>query len=379
MNILFYTWDSCNSIRILCALKKLGHNVFTYEHKLSGYEVDADFMHDALFMIHREKIDCCFSINYIPVLSSIANSVGIPYISWVQDSPQYPLYSPTRNFAGNYEYIFDKEEFLRLKAKGSERIYQATLGSDPEFFMSKIKENGSISSEICFLGSLYDQTDFDRFNCENDYLKGYLAGLVNAQVSLYGCNLIESCLSPSKAEKILALCGDDIPEGYDIDPEYAAAFILERKVTGMERFRYLKAIGERYNLTIYTNSPINPLINADWQGTADYEAKMPRIFNGAKINLHFAPRNIHSAASLRVFDVLACKGFLLTTWQPEIVELFDDGTELVTFSETDEMLDKIDYYLKHEDERSKIARAGYDKILKEYTYDKVLQGFFDNL
>lgn len=379
MNVLFYRWKAHNASRTIEALKRLGHNVFVYEHTLSGYEIDADFMQDVVFMIHQKHIDCCFTINYIPVLASVADSIGIPYISWTQDAPQYPLYSPTRNYACNYQFIFDKEEYLRLQAGGSTRIYPATLCSDPDFFSRQIKENGPIASDVCFLGTLYNKTDFERIRFKDDYLEGYVEGLMNAQAGLYGCNLIESALTEDMAKEILTLSKDNVPDGYAISNPYAAAYVLERKVTGMERMRYLKAISEHFSLSIYTGSPKENEIKADYRGIADYDTVMPRVFNGAKINLHFAPRNIHSAVSLRVFDVLACGGFLLTTWQPEIVELFEDEKELVLFSEVDEMLDKIEYYLCHDDERKEIAQNGYKKILKDYTYEKVLQGFFDQL
>lgn len=379
MNILYFRWNSCNESLTISHIERLGHKVFEYSKKLLGYEVDSDAMKDILFSIHREKIDCLFTINYLPVLASIGEVAKVPYISWTQDAPAYPLYSPTRNLSCNYQFIFDKEEFARLEALDSTRIFHSTLCSDPEGFSSLIKEKGPIASQVCFLGNLYNKTDFERISSKDEYLKGYVDGLLNIQKGLYGCNVIESSLTDDMAREILAACSDNVPEGYSIAAPYAAAYILERKVTGMERLEYLSAIGERFPLTIYTSSPNTGCIKADFRGYADYNTMMPRIFNGAKINLHFAPRNIHSAVSLRVFDVLASRGFLLTTWAPEIAELFEDERELVLFSEKEEMLDKIDYYLRNDSEREKIAENGYQKILKEYTYEKLLRGLFDTV
>lgn len=376
MNILYFRWNSCNETLTIKNIEKLGYKVFEYGKKLLGYEIDGEVMKDILFTIHRDNISCLFTINYLPILASIGEVAGIPYISWTQDAPAYPLYSPTRNLSCNYQFIFDKEEYARLEALGSSRIFHSTLCSDPTAFSKIIEEKGPIKSEVCFLGNLYNKTDFERINFNDRYLKGYVEGLIQTQKFLYGCNVIEPALSDETAKKILNSCNDNVPEGYSISAPYAAAYILERKVTGLERLEYLKAIGEHFPLTIHTSSPSDGSIKADIKGYAKYDTEMPRIFNGAKINLHFAPRNIHSAVSLRVFDVLASKGFLLTTWQPEIAELFEDGKELVLFSEKEEMLDKIDYYLRHDSERNKIAENGHKKILEEFTYEKLLQGLF---
>lgn len=372
MNILYYKWLSYNSNLTVRALKNLGHNVEICDRKFKGYEIDAELMQELVFMVHEKHCDCIFSLNYIPILASVAQSCGIRYVSWTEDSPAYPLYSPTRNYPCNYEYVFDKEELYRLQVTGSSRVFPATLASDPTFFDEQIKKHSPMESEVCFLGTLYSKTDFERIAFKDDYLKGYTDGLIQAQKFVYGCNLIEPALTPDIAKSILSLCNDDVPDGYCIDERYAAAYVLEKKVTGCERVEYLSEIGKHFDLTIHTGSQPDPTVNATYKGYADYDTEMPRIFHDAKINLHFAPRNIHSGVSLRVFDVLACHGFLLTTWQPEIAELFEDGKELVIFSEKEELLDKISYYLKHDDERKKIAEEGYNKICCDYTYEKIL-------
>lgn len=381
MNIFFYDWNSYNSNLVISALERLGHNVTVYKKKPVSYEIDAEFMQHVVFTIHEKKIDCLFTLNYIPLLASIGESCKIPYISWTQDSPQYPLYSPTCNFSCNYQFIFDKEEYKRLENLGSTRIHHATLCSDPEAFSNTIKEKGSIESEVCFLGKLYTDSDFERasFNESDSYLNGYFDALMNAQKGLYGCNVIEPSMPSEYAKRLLELSNDPIPDGYYIPEAYAASYILEKKVSSLERLDYLSAIGEKFNLAIYTGSTPVKEINADYRGFADYEKEMPRIFNGAKINLHFSPRNIRSGVSLRVFDVLASNGFLLTTYQPEIAELFRDGRELVMFSEKEELLDKIDYYLKNDAERARIAGNGYKKILRGYTYEHILQGLFKSV
>ena len=56
----------------------------------------------------------------------------------------------------------------------------------------------------------------------------------------------------------------------------------------------------------------------------------------------------------------------------ELREYFKVGEEIETYSSLDECLDKISYYLEHEDVRQKIAEAGYEKVKKEFSYEKGL-------
>lgn len=71
--------------------------------------------------------------------------------------------------------------------------------------------------------------------------------------------------------------------------------------------------------------------------------------------------------NMRCFEVLATGSFLLTDWVPSIDELFDDGKHLVLYRSLDEAIDKAKYYIAHDEEREKIAQAGYEHVIKNHT------------
>lgn len=373
MNILLFKWNAVNEGLIKISFENLGHTVFTYYREIVSYEIDTKIMQEMIFKIHKDKINCIFSFDYYPLVASVANAVEIPYISWIYDSPAFSLYSPTRNYSTNYQFTFDKEEYTRLKKIGSNRIFYLPLASSPHFFDTKINQSTSKASDVCFLGSLYSNSEFDSIDFSDQYLKGYVDSLLKVQAFLYGCNLFEEAITDEIATAIINSCNSNIPNGYSISPRWIAAAILERKLSETERSVYLSGCGRNFHLTIYTGSKPSTNINALYHGFAEYESQMPQIFNNAKINLHFTPRNIHSGISLRVFDVLACHGFLLTAWQPEIVELFEEGKELIVFSCEEEMKDKISFFLSHDSERIKIAEKGYEHILSEHTYERRIE------
>ena len=88
--------------------------------------------------------------------------------------------------------------------------------------------------------------------------------------------------------------------------------------------------------------------------------------------MNITMRSIESGVPLRVFDIMSVGGFVLSNYQEEIPELFEEGKEIVTFRTPEELVDKADYYLKHEKERMRIGLNGYQKVKKCYTYEQQL-------
>ena len=93
--------------------------------------------------------------------------------------------------------------------------------------------------------------------------------------------------------------------------------------------------------------------------------EMPKIFHLSKINLNLTSKPIRTGLPLRIWDILSAGGFLLTNYQEEIPEYFEIGKDLEVYTSQEELLQKIDYYLTHEEERSHIAQNGYNKILSQ--------------
>lgn len=65
----------------------------------------------------------------------------------------------------------------------------------------------------------------------------------------------------------------------------------------------------------------------------------------------------------RSFEIPGAGGFMLHERTDEVEEHFEDGTECVLFSDHDELIDKIHYYLANDDERRTIAAAGRQRCL----------------
>ncbi len=83
---------------------------------------------------------------------------------------------------------------------------------------------------------------------------------------------------------------------------------------------------------------------------------------GARIGLCLVRRANRDGHAMRSFEIPACGAFMLAERTDEHLAVFREGQDAALFSTPGEMLEKIRYYLAHEDERLRIARAGYVRV-----------------
>ncbi len=73
------------------------------------------------------------------------------------------------------------------------------------------------------------------------------------------------------------------------------------------------------------------------------------------------------ADSHRLFQATGVGTCLVTDRAIDLSELFEDGTELLTYACVDECVEKVEYLLEHEDERRAIAAAGQARTLRDHS------------
>ena len=391
MRILYYDWDEFNGEDCRDAMIRLGHQVDTVRLKLKGYDVTPE-MEDTLrpFLEYTEDgkryYDLMYSFDYFPNLSELCQKYGMPYVSWVFDCPHYTMYSKFMNNEVNRVYIFDNSE---MRAKGYKTVIYSPLGVNAQRLSDLCKSldeetDGRIIYEhdVSFVGSLYDNEynfydQVDRIPVE---LKGYIDSVIRAQEDVFGVDFFtdKSIIGQDIIDELRKYITFENTGKYDLAYDNIILDMLRKKVTVNERRRILTEMGKRFDTVLYTNPEAKPVPGVPNLGRVDYLKRMPRVFHRSKVNLNITLRSIRSGVSLRVIDVLGAGGFLITNYQEEIAQYFDDGIDLVIAHTPDEMIQKTAYYLDHEDERKVIAKNGQKKVFEQFSYTKLLPDILED-
>jgi len=111
-----------------------------------------------------------------------------------------------------------------------------------------------------------------------------------------------------------------------------------------------------------------------------------KIYNSAKINInHHSSMNNElfetdgDFINPRTFEIMACGGFQLVDKRSLLSEIFIEDEEIVTFQSIEELKNKIDYYLIHEEERRAIAERGRKKVLEKHTYQHRIKQMLETI
>ncbi|MDZ4711876.1 MAG: glycosyltransferase [bacterium] len=123
--------------------------------------------------------------------------------------------------------------------------------------------------------------------------------------------------------------------------------------------------GEKYN-SIVNRSRIS-------------QEEMIDLFQQSAINLNFTDSSHTSFQNQikgRNFEIPGCGGFQLSQYVEGLDEFFIPDKEIVLFKSLDELIEKIVYYLLNEHDRSSIAEAGYQKVIRDHTYERRFNELF---
>lgn len=74
------------------------------------------------------------------------------------------------------------------------------------------------------------------------------------------------------------------------------------------------------------------------------------------------------AATMRLFEATGVGTLLIEENKKNIPDIFLPDKEIITFDNYEEALDKILYFIEHQDEALEISKAGQQRTLKDHTY-----------
>jgi spore maturation protein CgeB len=246
--------------------------------------------------------------------------LGIKTIHWFTDDPYYFDY--TKFKASFFDVIFTQEKscVAHYKSSGCKNVHFLPLAANLDVFQPKEVED-KYKSDILFIGNAF-RNRVNLFDSIADY--------------------------------------------------------LYRKDT--------KIVGNNWE-RLKNYSLLRPKIYSSW-ATPEETAK---YYNGAKIVL-----NIHrlhddslinynsnkikaTSVNPRTFEISACGAFQLTDIRKDLPTFYTPGVDISMYKSPQELLEKIEYYLSHEQERRTIALNGLNKTRELHAYRNRINELLDKI
>lgn len=379
MRVLVYRYNSIVEPHIIDSLEQLELEVISADFSSWGNNSHIDEQINSISKMIKENVFIfVFSINFIPWLSNLCEIYTIPYVCWTVDNPILQLFDGAINNKCNRIFFFDKAQYETFGAPlGTNNAFYLPLAGNASRFMevvnnASVSERKRFSSDVSFIGSLYSEKNpYSKIKNIPEHLAGYVEGVEQVQMQVYGYNFIEEVINENVLKDFMSLIPDlrIEDESFEEKRYKLAHFFIGMDIAYKQRVRYLNALAKKNDVNLYTISDTSELSRVNIKGRAQSFTEMPIIFANSKINLNFTIPPIMTGIPQRVFDIVSCGGFVLTNYQQELPELFEIGEEIEIFSSEEELLDKVDFYLRNESKRIEIARKGYDRLLKEHTFE----------
>jgi spore maturation protein CgeB len=237
---------------------------------------------------------------------------GIVTAVWFTDDPYYTDW--TIDIAPRYDYIFTLEKTCveLYRSLGCRHVFHLPFAVNPAIFHA---QNVTIEyrSDICFIGTAY----WNRVQMI-EKLSEYLA---NKRTMIAGSWWDR--LNPSAA----ALLKDSIRSEEWLSPETTAAYYNGAKIV----INLHRASDDR-------------TIN----------------FNGIQIGA--------VSVNPRSFEINACHTLQVMDMREDVSEHYRPNQEVLCYKSDNELLELLEYYLNHEEERREIAFKGYKRTMLNHTY-----------
>lgn len=372
MKLLFLQWHSAGQTDLEEAFRHEGHELvcipFSADEALYGNF--SDFEKKMSHMLQEHKPDIVFTVNYYPAITRFCSKRKVRYVSWTYDYPYDWIYFPEIADPCNLVYLFDKEISVEFRNAGISTVRYLPMAVNTER-LDTITKDCPITYEVSFVGKLYsgDEVFSERRSLLTDYTKGYLEALAVSQQKISGYNLIPEVMNETVLNEMCKVYPRyPIPGDLRTNEYFIAESVINPWITNRERVQLLEAVAKHYGMDFFTQSREFALPGLRNHGPVDYYKEMPQIFKQSRINLNISRRGMRSAVPLRCFDIMGSGGFLLSNFQSGFLDLFVPGEDFACYENQEDLLQKIGYYLAHEDERAAIARSGHDKVAADHTY-----------
>jgi spore maturation protein CgeB len=356
------------------AIQKTG-NELKYLHidiEKVDYEI---FLKDLLTTIKEFKPDFILTINHLGFdaegrLTEIFHELELPFVSWFVDSPNVIL----SNYSGNTSeyaniFVWDDDYINDVKDRGFSNCDFLPLATDSSIFKYKQKK---MLYDVSFVGSsmIYSVHKNMQSWINREDLMSIFYECIHyfTEKKTRNASVVLEVLN----EKKINFDNDDQKE------DFLAAVLWNATLN----YR-LQGINELSNFKTVISGDINwknllpisyKLLPERW-----YYDNLCDFYNQSKINFNMTSLQMTNAVNQRLFDVSACRQFIITDYRKQIDTLFEGNKNIVYFNEIGEIKDLVDFYLNNKKECDSFADKAYNLVMKNHLYEHRIKNIIETI
>ena len=396
MKVIFIKlFESYFDVSVPAAMKRLG-----WEVEEETFYTPSDFVHDARLqeMVHDRlkgrSCDFVFTVNFWPVLAPVFDDLGMKYVSWSYDAPLRLTGTDEMERENNFIFLFDRGQVSDYQSKGITRVFHLPLGVDAPAFEKALSAKSSRSYGVSFIGSFYASPYVPILSAMDDYLRGLLQGILNAQKNLFGYYILPELVTDDITSKIneRLLFVKRHPADFSQNAVQAAndfagqvsrqnlIYTMATRITCLDRLTLVAAaskVTDSFVCTGDVDAAKKTLPGVTVHGHVDYYTEMPLIFRDSAISLCPSLRCISTGIPLRALDIMACHGLVMLPASEEAYEYLSNGWDCLIYSSYDEAFELMKHYTAHNTEVAAMKEKAYEKATTEFSMEHRLQQIKD--
>ncbi len=310
------------------------------------------------------------------------SKIPIKRLIWYVDEPA----NLALNKHGPYDYLFYSwKEFAEgLKDRGGILAGEIPIGGYP--MTASVRDE--FQCEVGFVGSVMDTSNI------REQLPNELNVRVDELVNLKMQNLtsdIPSLLqklqwSEEEKRQVIEIIQPLLRQPGMSDEQLLSFYLLVESIR--ERRLTLLAHLHEYELKIYGNPDWESFlagtpIEGAYQGRGLRSQECCDFYRSATISLNIHPLFPHSGPATRDLDVPMCDGFLLSDMHiftaDRTKEFFQPDDEIALFNDSEDLRQKVAFYLSHPRQRQSITDKAKNRIVCDHNYKDRAQHMIETL
>jgi len=313
-------------------------------------------------------------INYRHGLVEFCARAGVPYLCWEIDPATDRIEAPRCATDRAFVFSYRKSCAEAFRMQGFVNAEHLPLASNTERRRPLAPETTPAAAPVSFVGSSLAR---EARHYRRRFIALYREWHPASPDAEKTCEqALERCLETQRRDFSQYLLADALE--HELGPFLAGVrssrtredpvALLDEVAAAEKRQTYIRALG-RFGVDVWGDPAWQECVASGvcYRGWAGHIHELPGIYASAAIHVDIGRIYQQDIVTLRVFDVMACGGFVIAEHGSDLEELFEVGREVESYRTLPELEAKVERYLADPEQARAIALRGRAAVCERHT------------